>query len=74
MFIISAANPLGYGAAQTMMNNVRDIYDIVFDITGNKKEALWAMETASDMGIGGQYERGRYFMECVENEKDSIWK
>ena len=74
MFIISEANPSGYRAAQTMTNNIRDIYGIVLNITGSEKEALWAMETASDMGFGGQCERSGYFMECVRDKRDSIWR
>ena len=66
MFIISEANPLGYSKRQTKTNNIRDIYDIVLNITGNEKEAEWALETASDMGFGGQYERARYKLECVK--------
>ena len=66
MFIISEDNPLGYASKQTKTNNIRDIYDIVLNITGNQKEAQWALETAGDMGIGGQYERSRYKLECVE--------
>ena len=65
MFIISEANPLGYAKRQTKTNNIRDIFDIVLNITGNEKEALWALETAGDMGFGGKYERGEYQMECV---------
>ena len=65
MFIISEANPLGYAAAQTKTNNIRDIYDIVLNITDNEKEARWALETASEMGFGGQCIRGRYKLECV---------
>ena len=65
MFIISENNPLGYASKQTRTNNIRDIYDIVLNITGNEKEAQWATETASDMGFGGQYERSRYKLECV---------
>ena len=67
MFIISEANPLGYAAAQTKTNNIRDIYDIVLDITNDEKEAQWAVETASDMGFGGQYVRARYLLECVRD-------
>lgn len=65
MFIISEANPLGYAAARTKTSNIRDIYDIVLNITNDEKEAQWALETASDMGFGGQYIRGRYLLECV---------
>ena len=65
MFIISESNPLGYTAMQTKTNNIRDIYDIILNITGDEKEANWATETASDMGFGGQYERARYKLECV---------
>lgn len=65
MFIISESNPLGYEKMHTKTNNIRDIYDIVLNITNNEKEALWAMETASDMGFGGQYERTKYKLECV---------
>lgn len=65
MFIISEANPSGYKARQTKTSNIRDIYDIVLNITGSEKEAKWATETAGDMGIGGQYERARYKIECV---------
>ena len=65
MFIISENNPSGYSKRQTKTNNIRDIFDIVLNITGNEKEALWALETAGDMGIGGQYERSRYKLECV---------
>ena len=65
MFIISEDNPLGYASKQTKTNNIRDIYDIVLNITGNQKEAQWALETAGDMGFGGQYERSRYKLECV---------
>lgn len=74
MFIISKVNASGYRAEQTITNNIRDIYDIVLNITGDEKEALYAMELASDMGFGGQYERHGYFLECVRNEKDSIWR
>ena len=59
MFIISEANPLGYSAMQTKTDNIRDIYDIVLNITNDEEEALWALETASDMGFGGQYERNK---------------
>lgn len=65
MFIISEDNPLGYASKQTKTNNIRDIYNIVLNITGNQKEAQWALETAGDMGFGGQYERSRYKLECV---------
>ena len=65
MFIISEDNPSGYASKQTKTNNIRDIYDIVLNITGNQKEAQWALETAGDMGFGGQYERSRYKLECV---------
>lgn len=65
MFIISEANPSGYAAARTKTNNIRDIYDIVLNITNDEKEAQWALETASEMGFGGQYERRRYLLECV---------
>ena len=64
MFIISEANPCGYHAMQTKTNNIRDVYDIVLNITGSEKEALWASETAADMGFGGRYERARYLLEC----------
>ena len=40
MFIISEDNPLGYTAMQTKTNNIRDIYDIVLNITNDEKEAL----------------------------------
>lgn len=65
MFIISEDNALGYAAMQTKTDNIRDIYDIVLNITNDEKEALWAFETASDMGFGGQYERSRYKLECT---------
>ena len=65
MFIISEANPLGYTKMQTKTNNIRDIYDIVLNITGSEREAKWATETAGDMGFGGQYVRSRYKLECV---------
>jgi hypothetical protein len=68
MFIISEANPLGYIKAQTKTNNIRDIYDIVLDITNNEKEALWAIVTASEMGFGGQCIRGRYKLDRVREE------
>lgn len=65
MFIISEANPLGYLAMQTKTDNIRDIYDIVLNITNDEEEALWALKTASDMRFGGQYERNRYKLECT---------
>lgn len=65
MFIISEANPLGYTRMQTRTNNIRDIYDIVLNITNDEKEAQWALETANDMGFGGQCIRRRYKLECV---------
>ena len=65
MFIISEANPLGYAKMQTKTNNIRDIYDIVLNITNDETEAQWALETAGDMGFGGQYQRPRYLLECV---------
>ena len=65
MFIISEANPLGYAAMQTKTNDIRDIYDIVLNITNSEKEARWATETASEMGFGGQYERRGYKLECI---------
>lgn len=65
MFIVSEANPLGYAKMQTKTNNIRDIYDIVLDITNDEKEARWAIETASEMGFGGQCERRGYKLECV---------
>lgn len=66
MFVISETNPSGYVAMQTKINNIRDIYDIVLNITGSEDEAKWATETAGDMGIGGQYERSRYKLECTK--------
>ena len=63
MFIISEDNPLGYLAMQTKTDNIRDIYDIVLNITNDEEEALWALEAASDMGFGGQYERNKYKLE-----------
>lgn len=66
MFIISEANSLGYAKMQTKTNNIRDIYDIVLNITGDEKEAMWATETAGDMRFGGQYESSRYKLECVK--------
>lgn len=66
MFIISESNPLGYAKMQTKTNNIRDIYDIVLNITGDEKESMWATETARDMAFGGQYERARYKLECVK--------
>lgn len=65
MFIISEANPLGYTREQTKTNNIRDIYDIILNITNNPKEAKWALETAIDMGFGGQCIRPRYKLECI---------
>lgn len=66
MFIISESNPLGYAKMQTKTNNIRDIYDIILNITGDEKEAIWATLAAGDMGFGGQYERARYKLECVK--------
>ena len=66
MFIISESNPLEYIKMQMKINNIRDIYDIVLNITGDKKEAKWAIETASNMGFGGQYERKMYTLECMK--------
>lgn len=66
MFIISEDNTLGYSAIQTKTNNIRDIYNIVLNITNDEKEALWALETASEMGFGGQYERNKYKLECTK--------
>lgn len=40
MFIISEDNPLGYLAMQTKTDDIRDIYDIVLNITNDEKEAL----------------------------------
>lgn len=65
MFIISEANPSGYAAARTKVNDVHDVYEVVLSITNDEKEALWALETASEMGFGGQYIRARYLLECV---------
>lgn len=67
MFIISEANPSGYARLQTKTNNIKDIYDIVLNITGDEKEAKRAIELASDIKIGGQYERARYKIECVKD-------
>ena len=65
MFIISESNPSEYAAARTKTNNIRDIYDIILNITNDEKEAEWAMEAAADMGFGGQYIRFKYMLECV---------
>ena len=65
MFIISEANSSGYAAARTKANDVHDVYEVVLSITNDEKEALWALETASEMGFGGQYIRARYLLECV---------
>ena len=46
MFIISEANPLGYLAMQTKTDNIRDIYDIVLNITHDEEEALWALKNS----------------------------
>jgi hypothetical protein len=66
MFIISEANSSGYAKMQTKTNNIRDIYDIVLNITNDEREAKCAIEAASEMGFGGQYIRSRYIMECVK--------
>lgn len=68
MFIISEANPLGYAKTQTKTNNIRDIYDIVPNITNDEDGASWILETADDMGFGGQYERARYKIECIKED------
>lgn len=65
MFVVSEANPLGYAAARTKTNNLNDVYDIVLNITNDAKEAQWALETASEMGFGGQCIRFRYKLECI---------
>ena len=65
MFVISEANPSGYRSMRTETNNIRDIYDIILNITGSESEAKLAVEAAGDMGFGGQYERARYLLECV---------
>lgn len=65
MFVISEANPSGYRSTRTETNNIRDIYDIILNITGSESEAKWAVETAGEMGFGAQYERARYLLECV---------
>lgn len=38
MFIISEANPLGYLAMHTKTDNIRDIYDIILNITNDEKK------------------------------------
>lgn len=65
MFIISEKVPNGYIATQT--NNIRDIYDIILNLTNNEKEALWALETAGDMCFDEHYERAEYKLECVRD-------
>lgn len=65
MFIISEKNPNGYIATRT--NNIRDIYDIVLNLTNNEKEALWALETAGDMYFDDHYERAEYKLECIRD-------
>lgn len=67
MFVISEANPSGYVAMRTETDNIRDIYDIVLNITDDEKEALWALESAGDMSFGGQYIRSRYKLECIRD-------
>ena len=67
MFVISETNPSGYVAMRTETDNIRDIYDIVLNITDDEKEALWALESAGDMRFGGQYIRSRYKLECIRD-------
>lgn len=63
MFIVSEANAV----MRTETNNIRDIYDIVLNITNDETEAKWATETAGMMSFGEQAKRNKYKLECIRN-------
>lgn len=67
MFIISETNVSGYTAMRTETNNIRDIYDIVLNVTNDDTEAKLATETAGIMSFGEQVERSKYKLECIRN-------
>jgi len=62
MFVISEHTPSGYKPTRT--NNIRDVYDIVLNITNDEKQAARAVDIASDMGLGGQYVFNKFKVEC----------
>ncbi len=63
MFIVSEYTPSGWKPTKT--NNIRDIYDIVLNITNNEKEAEKATNVAEDMGFGGFHVGTFYMIECI---------
>lgn len=51
----------------TNTNNIRDIYDIVMNITNSKLLAGQAAYYASNMAFGDMYDFGAFMLECQES-------
>lgn len=58
---------------QYKATNADDVGKLVWKITHNRKEVDKAVDIANDMGFGGQYEFGKYMIECVR-EKEYLWR
>ena len=71
MFVIkNMLDPIG--KEKYVVNDIKEIGDIITGLIGDEAEASEAMKTASDMGFGGLYECFNYRLECVRKIKDSI--
>ena len=63
MFII-------YETQNTETNNIRDIFDIVLNITGNEETANKAWTAASEMNIGSLRRFENFEIVCVNDIQD----
>ena len=52
---------------ETRTNSIRDVYDIVLNMTNSTQRASQAMYYASNMNIGDSYDFGDFMMYCVDS-------
>lgn len=52
---------------ETRTNNIRDVYDIVLNMTNSTQRATQAMYYASNMSFGDFYDFGDFMMYCVDS-------
>lgn len=58
---------------QHKATNVDNVGELGWKITHNRKEVDKAISLANDMWLGGQYEFGKYMIECI-SEKEYLWR
>ena len=66
MFLISERTPSGFRFY--VKNDIKDIGELILNITGKESESSKAMIAAGEMGFGGMYESCFYRIECLREE------